>query len=162
MQFSRCLAHLKMRTLDWIVYMFWCTIVRSFQRANPTMLKKLFMWFQLFKGSKLWPNNTVNTKFCVKIFWGAHKSQPPRKCTVSHCANGPGWPLWTVNFLLLIAQLWPIMTQDDWRWSGLTHHGSWGCQGAYGGTQRPPGGIKLLPPRKRVIKLQKIGSKPCL
>ena len=143
-------------------HMFWCTIVRSFQGANPTMLKKLFMWFQLFKGSKLWPNNTVNTKFCVKIFWGAHKSQPPRKCTVSHCANGPGWPLWTVNFLLLIAQLWPIMTQDDWRWSGLTHHGSWGCQGAYGGTQRPPGGIKLLPPRKRVIKLQKIGSKPCL
>ena len=75
--------------------------------------KKLFMWFQWFIGSKLWPNNTVNTKFCVKIFWGAHKSQPPRKCTVSHCANGPGWPLWQVNFSLLIAQLWPIMTQED-------------------------------------------------
>ena len=121
--------------------MFWCTIVWSFKRANPAMLKKLSMWFQWFIGSKLWriwPNNTVNTKFCVKIFWGAHKSQPPRKCTVSHCANGPGWPLWTVNFLLLIAQLWPIMTQDDWRWSGLTHHGSWGCQGAYGGTQGAP------------------------
>ena len=110
--------------------------------------KKLFTWFQWFKGSKLWPNNTVNTKFCVNIFWGAHKSRPPQKCTVSHCANGPGWPLWTVNFSLLIAQLWPIMTQDYWLWSGMTYHGSGGAKRPREGPrvhQQPPGGTKLLP-----------------
>ena len=28
---------------------------------------------------------------------------PPQKCTVSHCANGPGWPLWQANYLLSMA-----------------------------------------------------------
>ena len=46
--------------LSFQLYMFRCTIVRSFQRGNPAMLKKIFMWFRWFIGSKLWPNNTVN------------------------------------------------------------------------------------------------------
>ena len=54
-------------------------------------LKKLFIWFQWFIGSKLWPNNTVNTKSCVKFFWGAHFSHPP---TLSnHLIQGIFW-LW--------------------------------------------------------------------
>ena len=44
----------------------------------PTLLEKLFWWFQWSRGSNLWPNNTVNTKFCVKIFLGARMSQPPQ------------------------------------------------------------------------------------
>ena len=40
----------------------------DFIAQNQLCSKKLFMWFQWFKGSKLWPNNTVNTKFCVKFF----------------------------------------------------------------------------------------------
>ena len=28
---------------------------------------------------------------------------PPQKCTVSHCANGPGWPLWQAYYLLSMA-----------------------------------------------------------
>ena len=42
----------------------------------------------------------VNTKFCVEFFWGAHISHPPKKCTVSHCANDRCWPLWRVNYFL--------------------------------------------------------------
>ena len=85
------------------IYMFRCPINRTFERVNPTLLKKLFMWFQWIGGSKKWPNNTVDTKFCVQIFFRAHKSQPPKKYTVSHCANGPGWPLWQANYLLSMA-----------------------------------------------------------
>ena len=61
------------------------------------------------------------------VFGGSYKPTPP-KCTVSHCANGPGWPLWQINFSLLIAQIWLLMTQNDWLWSGMTYHGSEGCQ----------------------------------
>ena len=51
-----------------------------FSAQTQLCLKKLFMWFQWFilLGSKLWPNNTVNTKFCVKFFLGARMSQPPQ------------------------------------------------------------------------------------
>ena len=49
-----------------------------FSAQTQLCLKKLFMWFQWFIGSKLWPNNTVNTKFCVEIFLGARMSQPPQ------------------------------------------------------------------------------------
>ena len=49
-----------------------------FSTQTQLCSKKLFMWFQWFIGSKLWPNNTVNTKFCVKMFLGAHISQPPQ------------------------------------------------------------------------------------
>ena len=35
----------KHRSCSRTTHMFRCTIVRSFQRANPAMLKKLFMWF---------------------------------------------------------------------------------------------------------------------
>ena len=49
-----------------------------FSAQTQLCSKKLFMWFQWFIGSKLWPNNTVNTKFCVEMFLGAHISQPPQ------------------------------------------------------------------------------------
>ena len=81
-------------------------------------------------------------KILRQNFFGCAYEPTPPKCTVSHCANGPGWPLWQVNFSLLIAQLWPIMPQDDWLWSGMTYHGSEGCQGTQGAPakQLPPGG----------------------
>ena len=46
-----------------------------FSAQTQLCSKKIFMWFQWFIGSKLWPNNTVNTKFCVEMF---HISQPPQ------------------------------------------------------------------------------------
>ena len=78
------------------------------------------------------------------VFGGSYKPTPP-KCTVSHCANGPGWPLWQINFSLLIAQIWLLMTQNDWLWSGMTYHGSEGCQGTQG-APAAAGGAKQLPP----------------
>ena len=48
-----------------------------FSAQTQLCSKKLFMWFQWFKGSKLWPNNTVNTKICIKIFFGLIKTYPP-------------------------------------------------------------------------------------
>ena len=107
---------------------FWCTIVRSFQRADPTMLKNIFMWFQWFIVSELWPNNTVNTKFCVKWFLGAHISQPPQNALYHTVQMVLVDPCDKFNFSLLIAQLWPIMTQDDWLWSGMTYHGQGGAR----------------------------------
>ena len=58
-----------------------CWTARSIAQIEvlfPTLLEKLFWWFQWSRGSNLWPNNTVNTKFCVKIFLGARISQPPQ------------------------------------------------------------------------------------
>ena len=58
-----------------------CWTARSIAQIEvlfPTLLEKLFWWFQWSRGSNLWPNNTVNTKFCVKIFLGARMSQPPQ------------------------------------------------------------------------------------
>ena len=72
--------------------------------------------------------NTNHAKNYQKTLMGAFLGNPP-KCTVSHYANGPGWPLWQINFSLLIAQIWLLMTQNDWLWSGMTYHGSEGCQG---------------------------------
>ena len=78
-----------------LLHTFWCSIVRSFQRANPAILKKIIcvVSVQWFKGSKLWPNNTVNTKFCHKIFLGLIKANPPKNALyhtvqmvlVGHC-----------------------------------------------------------------------------
>ena len=66
--------------INWTIFatMFGCPVNRTFERANPTLLKKLIIWFQWFRGSKLWPNNTVNTKFCVNFFPGAHINHPPK------------------------------------------------------------------------------------
>ena len=68
-------------------------------------------------------------KILRQNFFGCAYEPTPPKCTVSHCANGPGWPLWQINSLLLIAQLGPIMTQDACQWSGMTCHGSRGVRG---------------------------------
>ena len=71
----------------WWTLIFWsqhvdiCWTARSIAQIEvlfPTLLEKLFWWFQWSRGSNLWPNNTVNTKFCVKIFLGARMSQPPQ------------------------------------------------------------------------------------
>ena len=58
-----------------------CLGVQSIVHLNAQIQlcsKTLFMWFLRFKGSKLWPNNTVNTKFCIKTFLGVIKTYLPK------------------------------------------------------------------------------------
>ena len=49
-----------------------------------TLLEKLFWGFQWSRGCKLWPNYTVNTKFCVRTFLGAFNNKNCWNCQHSH------------------------------------------------------------------------------
>ena len=52
-----------------------------------------------------------------------------------------------------MGQIWPMMTQDDWLWPRMTPGGPGGRQGA-------PGGSRLPPAPKRVIKQLNNDSNP--
>ena len=54
------------------------SLIAQMEVLFPTLLEKLFWWFQWSRGSKLWPNNTVNTKFCIKTFLGVIKTYLPK------------------------------------------------------------------------------------
>ena len=65
--------------------MYSCWTARSIAQIEvlfPTLLEKLFWWFQWSRGSNLWPNNTVNTKFCVKIFLGTQSVSRPKRDSI--------------------------------------------------------------------------------
>ena len=69
-----------------------------------------------------------------------------------------------LNYPLQMGQIWLIMTQDDWLWSRMTYQGSWGHQGIQGAPgarhQGVPGGSRIPPAPKRVIKQQNNDHKP--
>ena len=50
-----------------------------------------------------WCKKVKSCKNKFKKCLGAIVGHPPQKCTVSHCANGPGWALWQANYLLSLA-----------------------------------------------------------
>ena len=66
-----------------------------------------------------------------------------------------------LNYSLRMAQIWPIMTKDDWVWQGMIYQGSGGVQGVQG-HQGALGASRLLPMPKWVKKQQNYSSKPWL
>ena len=60
------------------------SLIVNLEVLFATLLEKLFWGFQWSRGSKLWPNNTVNTKFCVRTFLGAFNNQNCWNCQHSH------------------------------------------------------------------------------
>ena len=60
------------------------SLIVNLEVLFATLLEKLFWRFQWSRGSKLWPNNTVNTKFCVRTFLGAFNNQNCWNCQHSH------------------------------------------------------------------------------
>ena len=67
------------------VYIWWSdSLIVNLEVLFATLLEKLFWRFQWSRGSKLWPNNTVNTKFCVRTFLGAFNNQNCWNCQHSH------------------------------------------------------------------------------
>ena len=139
--------------------MFWCTVNRTFYRANPST-----------------PKHFIRQFFSVPIVsygvldGGSYKKLKKKIdfCHFFRDVLSLGWggmgELWCkhLNYSLQMGQIWLIMTQNDWLWPRMTYQGSWGHQGVQGGAtghQGAPGGSRLPPTPKREIKQQNNGPK---
>ena len=92
-------------------------------------------FFSGYSGPYFGPTNTNQTKNYQKITFGALFRIPPQnalQCTTVQCN---GLKCKRLNYSLQMGQIWPIMTQDDCVWQGMTYQGSGGFQGVQGGTR---------------------------
>ena len=78
------------------------------------------MWFQWFRGSKEWPNSTMNTIFCVNFFSGLIEGNPPKNAlyhTVQMVLFEPCDRLIFRFWLLNYDQGWSTMVRNQ-GWAG--------------------------------------------